>query len=270
MDSFDYKKKLSFLNYKKSSYARRLAGNKEIYFLHIPKTGGTYVMQSLTSTLPVLWPIWTLGHTRIFHTSKSEVDIYPPKGVTGNPYKIDFLKKKFIFTTVRNPYKWLVSYYNWHTHPAKKYDNALTKKGFDYFLKTLAEREGEEKWPCKKMLFFQIFSTKGDLVIDWVNRMETLDKDLEIMAKKLDIKYTKAEKQRVNPLSKKKDYRSFYNEELRELVEETWRFDLDLFGYHFDGYDPSKAVIKNEVSPEIKDNLKYSWQSNKLEPANAK
>lgn len=263
-DSLLVKRKLNFLKYKKASLTRKMSGNKEVYFLHIPKTGGTYVMQSLTSTFPVIWPIWSLGHTKVYHESEEELKGYPLQGVTGKPHKVDFLKNKFIFTTVRNPYSWLVSYYNWHTHPAKKYDNKLTKKGFDFFLKTIAERDSKEKWPGKKMLFFQVFSTKGDLLIDWANRMETLDSDLEAMAKEKNLSYIKAEKQRVNPLSKKKDYRSFYNSELTELVQKTWKFDLDLFGYHFDGYDPEKALIRNKVSPELKNKIKYSWDSNEI------
>jgi len=86
--------------------------------------------------------------------------------------------------------------------------------------------------------------------------METLDSDLEQYAGNLRAKYIQQDKQR---LGKHKDYRSYYNDFLVDLVHQTWERELKLFGYNFEGLNLDKAIIKKEVTKDIKKSLKYNW-----------
>ena len=52
--------------------------------------------------------------------------------------------------------------------------------------------------------------------------------------------------ERSNVTKDKADYRSFYTDELRELVEEKCKFELALFEYDFDGPTNNDAFISPE------------------------
>lgn len=239
-------------------------------FIHIPKTGGTYLAQLETDKEPVIWPIKGLGHCCVADKSISVPDDYPPRiGYKDKPiYDQNELKNYFVFSTVRNIFDWLVSYwghagggkYNPKYRSHEHYDYDVAKKGFEYLVKTIANRE--DKWPSRKFIHFAVFSYHGDLIVDWINRTETLDEDLRALAKYKNLRYVRKEKQRVGV--RKIDYRSYYNDELIELVYKTWGRELKLFGYTFEGLDIETAVLKRKIESSQKTDIKYFWDTDQM------
>jgi hypothetical protein len=178
---------------------------------------------------------------------------------------IDSVKDRFIFTNVRNIYSWLVSYLEHAAGWTKKYRNTdhydykIAQKGFDYLINTIANRE--YPWPCRKFIFFQIFASNGDLVVDWINRKESLDYDLSQMAKYAGLNYRAKEKKRVGV---HKDYRHYYDDSIIELVEDIWGRELALFGYNFNGCNDNKTSLYHNIDKQTKSQLKYNLNNNTL------
>ncbi len=234
-------------------------------YIHIPKTGGTYLAQLESDKNPVISPIRHLGHVCIVE-DKTAPSVYPPEGFT-NPHIMEKkeLRDYFIVSTVRNPFAFLVSYashaggWNPNYRDTCHYDYSNANKSFDYLLKTIADRE--HPWPSRKFIHFQLFCDSGDFLADWLNRTETLDNDLRDLARYLNINYRKRPKQRIGS---NKDYRVYYNDELIDLVRQTWRDELELFGYDFDGIKGGSLSFKRRISRREKESVKYFWKDDCL------
>lgn len=237
-------------------------------YIHIPKTGGTYLAQAESNKVPVIEGVKYLGHTCVITDKKNKLKVYPPKvGFLDNyitPYSE--IQKYFIFSTVRNIYAWLVSYYyhaggfNPKYHDPDHYDYQIARRGFEYLVKAISDRSGDV-WPSRKLIHFQLFADNGSLVVDWINRTETLDHDLEMVAKKLSLPFHQRPKQR---LGKHKDYRSYYTDELFDLVSSVWGREVQLFGFTTDGTDLEKAILKNMIPSNMKNNIEYYWSKDLL------
>jgi hypothetical protein len=236
----------------------------KIFFIHIPKTGGSYIIRKPA----VIESIEFRGHCYAVHKDNIPNFLYYPHmedWLFRTTVNLNYLKERFVFTTIRNPFSWLVSYYGHarginpkYANP-DHYDYENAKKGFNYLLKKISQRN--QPWPCRKFIFFQAFASNGELVVDWFNRKETLDEDLMKLAKEKDLKYTRREKVRIGGL---KDYRGYYNNELIDIVLQTWQKELNLFGYDFEGYNSKSAVISTFVEPRLKKLIRYDLKENIL------
>lgn len=71
----------------------------DLFFIHIPKTGGTYVKFSLPG-LPCSRKFNSITHATVNDS-------------------INLIGKRTLFTVVRNPYDWLESFYYWNLNGAK-------------------------------------------------------------------------------------------------------------------------------------------------------
>lgn len=224
-------------------------------FIHVPKTGGTYIWQIENKGTPIISNTKYLGHIAVVENKRQFNRIYHPYDAKNAYHTIleSKLNDKVVFSTVRNPYDWLVSFYSF-LNKKGSYEYEITQKGFEYYIKTLSERE--DKWPNKKFIFFQLFSTSGNFLCDWVNRTETLDNDMCDFAKKYNFKYQKKERQRIG---KHMNYKTYYTDELIEIVQNTWKRELDLYGYNFDGCNLEQAIIKKDIDPKLKSQMKYNY-----------
>ena len=169
-------------------------------------------------------------------------------------------------SSVRNLFDWFVSYAGhagaWSSryHSSEHYDFEIAQRGFDYLLKSIVDRE--EQWPSRKFIHCQLFSSGGDLVVDWLNRTRSLDDDLEALARRRGLSYQKMQRQRVGGIS---DYRVHYSDQLVELVYSTWKREIELFGFSYDPDGSTKTVLGREISPEQKASIKYRWRDDNLE-----
>jgi len=237
-------------------------------FLHIPKTGGTYLNQAETrwqDRRPVLEPLDSLGHaTLLDHTQPIPAD-YPPQGLGEQFCKdVQSLRRCFVVSTVRNPFDWLVSYaghaggWNPSYCDTNHYDYVMANRSLGDLIRAIAERE--EPWPSRRFLFMQPFSTTGELMVDWFCRNETLDDDFASLAKAKRLIYRKQPKQRVG---ERRDYRSYYDDKLIDLVYQTWGRELSLFGYSFDG-PTNDGLLVGAVPRRVKQAVRYTWSNDTL------
>ncbi len=82
-------------------------------YIHIPKTGGTYLGQLDSGAIPVLFPFKYLGHTYIIDDTSGVNVIHLKHDFDLAKHQVtrrEDIKNCFIFSTVRNIFDWLVSY----------------------------------------------------------------------------------------------------------------------------------------------------------------
>ena len=239
----------------------------KLLYLHIPKTGGTYLGQYESSGQPVVSSVYSLNHKYIISDAGIGNPIYAyhdPENYTKEVLLYKKIKRYFILSTIRNHFDWLVSYYGHAGGISPKYRNPdhydykNAQKGFDYLVQTIANRD--DIWPNRKFIFFQLFSSNGQLVVDWLNRTKTLDQDLEQLAVAQGLSYEKKPKQRV---AHRKKYHHYYTDMLIELVNITWKREIRLYGFDFEKDIPNPE-LHHEVSVSKKRQIKYCWESDKL------
>lgn len=234
---------------------------RSVNFLHIPKTGGTYIGQLDSFGKPVVSPLFYLGHSIISDDDSFAV----PTGYSkAKMLPNHVLKGRKTFSVVRNPFDWLVSYVGfsagWNKAHLNKshYDGHITKQGFDYAVKHIVERESDT-WPSRSFLFFQLFDNHGEFIPDYLLRNERLDIDLKRLCEERKLNYQKGSPQKVG---NRKDYRSYYNDELVEIVTKKYSRELNLFGYSFEG--ETDGMLDFKVEESTKKMLKYNHLDDEL------
>jgi hypothetical protein len=234
---------------------------REVAFIHVPKTGGTYVGQFETDHVPVVRPITYLGHVTVLDPDACfELDVARPfqRDVV---LPRDRLKDAIVFSNVRNIYSFLVSYlhhaggFNSRYHDPMHYDYEAANKGFDYLVHAIADRE--EPWPSRRFIHYSLFAQpSGEFLPHWINYTDFLDDDLRLMADRYGLQLELRPRQRVSGYL---DYRRYYDDRLIDLVSSTWLHEMQLFGFDFDFTDhpyDQRAAIRWLTKPS------YVWRHN--------
>ena len=103
-------------------------------------------------------------------------------------------------------------------------------------------------------LFHQMFNHDGTCGVDKIIRNEKLSEGAAIMLQSLghiddsavtDI--TNSERLNVSNMRKKKDYRSYYSDAQREMIERKCKSELLLYGYDFDGPTDNSPFVDPET-----------------------
>lgn len=221
-----------------------------IAHIHTPKTGGTY-----TNHLKEYFPHLNFSHVVV---RQNRSDKWCPVGLT--PIHSNKIKGYYTFATVRNPLLFLISYYH-HVLGNKKFENVNhydyqnAQKGFEYLVNVILSRE--DKWPSRKFLFPNLFDQSGNIVVDWVNKNETLDDDLKQLLIQFDFVHKPQKKQRV---AIKKPYEEYYSQSLFDKVCKAYEREMTLFGYDgYESYDPKVDMHKFKVNK-----ISYKYDTDEL------
>jgi hypothetical protein len=85
----------------------------------------------------------------------------------------------------------------------------------------------------------------GKRLVDYIGRFETLERDVATIQERLGLEI-RSDIEHKNPSlnRKSKDHKEYYDEEGRNLVENYFRTDLDLFGYDFDGFNENMPIMR--------------------------
>jgi len=260
----------TYSRYVRVRAATMLRGKSRIPgFVHVPKTGGTHLARWHADEAPVLWPVRYFAHAYVVGDDGATA----PAGMDFQPaFHKSLVKPYFVFSSVRNPFDWLVSYAGHAGGWTERYRNPdhpdydIANKPFTEFIRILSERT--DRWPGRKLIHAQMWTSDGEFLPRWINRIETLDDDAEAMAHELGCRFRRRERARVG--ERDRDYRAYYDDTTREIVERTWRRELKLFGYGFDGptgetlTGDDNSEMSRRLDPPFRDNLRYVWATDTL------
>ncbi len=190
-------------------------------FIHIPKNGGTSIKQVLD--LPGgghrTWQFYASQHAFLWQNYTS-------------------------FAVVRNPWDRFVSAYQhacmkesyWHhensrTHPDYK---LLHDKTFEECVE-IAYRDPQklkhDSW-CDQLKYVADLGTPDKkIVVDALLRLESVDEDFARLGEQLGVPCEKLPA--VNRSQRSSDYRTYYNDRTRQMIEQLYRDDIEAFGYKF-------------------------------------
>lgn len=209
----------------------------EFIFFHIPKAGGTSVLGKLQQNYkqdPNSCPNAQNPNLEVFCREKGIVwpnharaqDIQEFLGV-------EKFEKFFKFCFVRNPWDRMVSLY----HYARETGIRRTKERglkLNAFQQNVVENSFSD-WiltgklgPPQTSWFL---SARGQLLVDFIGRLERIDEDLQKLSKILDIDFS-TNLHKANT-TKRESYQNYYNDTTRQIIAEKFAKEIELFGYEF-------------------------------------
>lgn len=189
------------------------------FFIHIPKTAGTSIYQSL-------------GMTSIEYT-------HVPARVIRRHYPAEF-SRYFVFVVVRNPWDRLVSTFEFLRHGTswKKQqrwaEQWLGAESFESFVLKLDDDFRFRNGVLAEDFFFtqSYFTTDrwGRSLVDQIYRFEALQEAFAELTQRFGVSADLAHARQ----SSRRDYRSYYNDRTAEIVGRLYAADATRFGYQFD------------------------------------
>jgi len=150
--------------------------------------------------------------------------------------KEEYLYNYFKVSTIRNPYDRLFSLFRMRLRQnksrVKSLHLTLSPEGFEKFLLTVQKDMNFEKENTRSLVdnisSVDIIEQKEN--INFLIRFENFEEDIKSCFEKLEIKIDK-----IPNLKKSKsfDYRDFYTDVSKEIVENLHKKDLEMYGYKF-------------------------------------
>jgi hypothetical protein len=170
-------------------------------------------------------PLYNMWVILLLHTKAKDAKKELPEDVYNNFYKFAF---------VRNPWDWQVSMYHFILKEPSHIRHHLVKSmaGFDEYLEWVINTKNPYARGAAKFQKDMVTDGEGRLIVDFIGRYETLARDFHHVCKVLNIE---ASPPQLNS-TVHRNYRSYYNERTRKIVEEHFKEDIEMFGYTFDGY----------------------------------
>ena len=177
-------------------------------FVHINKTGGSSVEKALGISLD--------------HSTAIE-----KRDQLGSA----FWEKKFKFTFVRNPWDKVVSHYHYRVQ-TNQTNLGVSPIPFDEWLQRVYVDKDPAYYDNPRMFMPQrdwLVDEHGTVIVDFIGRFENLAEDFEHVCSKLKVKHELGHSKG----SARGDYRDYYDENSRALIETCFAADLELFGYQY-------------------------------------
>jgi hypothetical protein len=197
-----------------------ISQSKKFIYIHNPKTAGNSIQSVLNK--------YSFGEFKyVDHIIDPEISVgnydliddpFGPKHTPISVYKNNW--KPYIYgnwqtylkiTSIRNPWDRAISWYFWHN---KEWDKETFKKTI---------------YKCYPMTSMVCYADKLDM--DYIIKYETLQEDFDNMC--VLLKIDKVKLPQYNQTAHD-DYRSYYDNEMVEIVAKLHSKDIELFDYTFE------------------------------------
>lgn len=139
---------------------------------------------------------------------------------------VDTFDQYFKFAFVRNPWERLVSEYEFLLRKVEHGRHARVKrlKNFNAFIHMQIPRRDAYQ-------FLMVCNRKGNLLADFIGKLENLENDWKTVCERIDIPYQALPHKNT---STRGNFRKYYDAESRKLVANHWSREIALFDYNFD------------------------------------
>lgn len=215
--------------------------NKDYLFVHVPKTGGTSISFMLNEYSRGRCEDFGGQHDIVFMAYKQMADM-------------DFTKR-FKFGFVRNPFDREVSNYFFHAVANNqlsisfedwvkwRYDEMYDSVSIIQFpdRDTYYYNKGFAKTP--QIGFF--VDNKGNNLMDFIGRFETIEQDWATVAEKLGMPTVVLPRDNVSHDRDSVDYRKYYTPEVVDIITKAHALDLQIFNYDFEHGMTSRDINKD-------------------------
>ena len=237
--------------------------DSKIAFIHIPKNAGTYVNEAVEGIEFIRGRFVGNRNEKCYCGGYYGQEHEGKTNIPANRVEEDF-KDTIVFSSFRNPWDWIIS---WNYEVQARFfwkDFSSIEERTKYVLNTSYD---ELKWPGQRLIYFGLWSTSGRFMPDYMLRLEDFDNQLKQFADLFGLEVKPIPRRQV--ADGKVGYRKYYSDNLAELVYQTYKREIDLFGYDFDkGYIGGVFGNSIEVSKEVKNKVKYYFEEDKLEVLN--
>ncbi len=208
-------------------------------FVHIAKTGGTSVraaLQPLRWRDPWYYPMFLCS--RLSHLSGHRLGSKFPRHsrivAARELLPETFFNGLFKFAVVRNPWDLQVSSFH---HIRRERPHLIEHiRDFDHFIRWKLDPERPYQFHVDTSIQSQLdylIDLQGNILVDFIGHYENLAEDFAYITRQIGVpNITLPHKRKAT--DRKKDYRSYYNDDLRELVGTHFHRDIEGLGYQFD------------------------------------
>jgi len=192
-------------------------------FIRVPKTASTSIQLALGKICGPDDIVTAFFDTDAspYHHPRNNAEYGPHTAARKIKRKIspEIWDSYFKFAFERNPFDKVVSRY--HMKILKSYD-----KSFKEFC---LECAGGVRSFVKGI---ELYSIDGKIVVDFIGKYENLNEDFNFVCDKLNLPKLELTRERARS-RKESDYRKYYDDESRRLVEEHFAREIKLFNYKF-------------------------------------
>jgi len=208
-------------------------------FVHIAKTGGTSVRDSLWRykwTDPYRIPQFLCSKLSALtgHKIGAKFPRHAKAIAAMEMLPREVYERLFKFAFVRNPWDLQIS--SWH-HIRRERPHLIEGiPDFESFLRWKLDPTRPPQYHADMSIELQsdyVIDLHGNLIVDFIGRYEKLPEDFDEACRRIGIKRPDLLHSR-KAGDRQEDYRSYYSDVAAELVAAHYRPDIERFGYGFD------------------------------------
>lgn len=208
-----------------------ISHSHEFIFIHIQRTGGSSLSRLLEEYVDHPQPsglrrtLRKLPFTR--DPRKAVFSAHATAEQVRRRWPREDYERYFKFAIVRNPWSWLVSLHaRIGSSQSHRHHQRVSRMSFPEYVQFEIERDArhQHRFVC---------APDGQLIIDFVGRLENLQHDTEQACEQIGIGIPDD----VPKLGSRPHppWRSQYDDATRDAVARHWKRDIELFGYSFEG-----------------------------------
>lgn len=214
--------------------------SRKFLFVHIAKTGGTSVRAALRRYRWGGWytlPLWLASQLDQLTRPRHKLGLKFPRHAKAiaaqEMLPQEVFQGLFKFVVVRNPWDLQVSSYH---HLLREKPEALQGvKSFQDFLRLKFDPERPYSFLLDIAAELQheyIVGLQGRVIVDMICRYESLEQDFQTACSRIGIPAPRLP--HLRKAQDRQDYRSYYTDDLAELVASHYRRDLEVLDYAFE------------------------------------
>jgi len=216
-----------------------LSNRYNFLFVHIAKTGGTSVrtaLQKLRWRDPLFYPQFICS--RLSHMTGHRIGSKFPRHskiiAAKEMLPAELFEHLFKFAFVRNPWDLQVSSFHHIKRERPQHMNNIDD--FNEFMRWKFNPERPYQYHIDTSLELQtdyLIDLHGNLLTDFIGHQENLQEDFKQVCETIGIPPIQLPFKRMAS-DRKKDYRSYYQDDTSEMVAEHFRRDIEMLNYRFD------------------------------------